>query len=171
VPAPLTPHQVQAHAPALTPALARALLAILLAPLLRRLEARIEALLAALEAMMQQWRDGTLPPAESPRAPRTPAPRRAAMRTPEPIGEGWIENLFRIAASDEPRPARRRRATRQPQPAPSSAEPAPTPAPPRIRHPAPNLSWRPCLPFFAPLALNPSPIREKPESRPQQTSA
>ena len=45
-----------------TPELARAVLRIILGPLVTLVKARIAAALNQLLGLMQQWRDGTLPP-------------------------------------------------------------------------------------------------------------
>ena len=85
-----------------TPELARAVLRIILAPLIALVEVRITAALNQLLGLMQQWRDGTLPP---PPPERQYGPRQITTRpyfAPRAQAPSWLNALCALAVSDHP---------------------------------------------------------------------
>lgn len=108
-----------------TPAAARALLAVLLAPLIALLDAQLTRLFARLEDVMQQWRDGTLPPPPSmpPTSCRRPA-RAAAPPLPIAPADSWLAELINLALPQERHDSRRAEPdTAAPSAAPCSTHP------------------------------------------------
>jgi hypothetical protein len=123
------------------PSLARRILSILLAPFIALFNRRMEAALANLTALLEQFRDGTLP---APAPARPPARRQPAPRTklPAPPVPAWLERLIALALSDQPpaprdhagTPRTRTPAAMRPAPRPAASRPAaPRSAEPRTR--------------------------------------
>lgn len=130
-------HHTSTQAPDATasrhPADARALLAVLLAPLIALFDQSMARLFGRLDALMAQFRAGTLPaPVQATPAPAQ-APRPAALAPRPAADKSWLTRLLELASPDDASTA----PDRAPQfpgqhPAPPQAAPGTpaTPAPP-----------------------------------------
>ena len=140
----------------LTPSLARAILAILFAPVIALLKRRMAAALADLTTLLEQWRDGTLPPAPPARARRSRSPAARPHGPAAPPPPSWLEALFDLASSDQAPPIRHPDGSGHPRVrVTNSITPRSRTASARRASPRPCHWWRGPCPRMTPCSANP----------------